>query len=115
MTYTVDLDYKTERIDYVFTYNAKEQREFDMADNVVAFTVSYRTFSHLIAPLKITKDFLQRICLRLLQNHLDGVACMLQTFMQLIADIPNAMSEEEDKVFQECEKRFNGWRYNIYE
>ena len=54
MTYTVDLDYKTERIDYVFTYNAKEQREFDMADNVVAFTVSYRTFSH---PLKSQKTF----------------------------------------------------------
>ncbi len=115
MTYKTELEYKQDLLHFVFYYTPKEQREFDMADSTVGWTVSYRTFADMIAPNKINKLLLLQICLRLLQEHLDGVACMLQPFLQLIVDIPNPFTEEEEKIYKEVEKRFNGWRYNIYE
>lgn len=113
MTYAVEVEYKECMVTYLFDYNAKEQREFQMVDRFVGYSVIYRPFFNRIGDWGITKDLLKKICLRYIQEHIEGVLCDLQPHLQLIVDIPNGFTPEQDKVYQDCKKLLDPFRYSL--
>lgn len=114
MTYNVEVEYKKQAVTFMFYYTPEEAKQYELADPFVGYEVHYQTFSEYIAKACIGKELLVKICLKLLQQSIDGVLCELLPQLELIVKIPNELTEAEQVIYSTCEKRFNGWRYNIY-
>lgn len=110
----VEVECKKQTVTFMFYYTPEEAKQYEMADPFVGYEVRYASFADYIAKGCVDKVLLVKICLKLLQESIDGVLCELQPFLELISKIPNELSETEQTLYSVCEKRFNGWRYNIY-
>lgn len=114
MNMETEVEYKQQAVTFMFYYTPEEAKQYEMADPFIGYEVHYQSFADYIANGCVDKLLLIKICLKLLQESIDGVLCELLPQLELIVKIPNELSEKEQTLYSACEKRFNGWRYNIY-